>query len=196
MNESTIHINESTIHIDQVSTPAGGTIGMTHCPGRKGIDGDGHHWNRQLDRDLHAIKAWGAMAIITLLQRREFEKLGVADIDQAVTAQGMRWYHLPIADMAAPAAEFEQAFASIGAEIIQCLDGGAESGRLVLHCAAGLGRTGTVAASLLIHYGLTPQLAITTVRDARPGAIETPAQERFVREAGILKYTTASHRRR
>jgi ADP-ribosylglycohydrolase len=42
-------------------------------------------------------------------------------------------------------------------------------------------RTGTVAGRLLVEFGDQPESAIKKVRDARPGAIETAAQERYVR---------------
>jgi len=177
---------ESSLQIDQVKTPNGGVIGMCHCPGRRGVDGDGHVWDRQLDHDLQVIKSWGSDAVITLLQRHEFEKLGVENLDRAVLATPMRWYHLPVADMSAPADEFHRAFKTVGAEILSYL--GVESektGKIVVHCAAGLGRTGTVAASLLILCGMLPQPAIAAVRRARPGAIETSIQEKFVRDAII-----------
>jgi protein-tyrosine phosphatase len=51
-----------------------------------------------------------------------------------------------------------------------------------VHCAAGLGRTGTVLAGYLIVNGVPLDAAITRIRQARPGAIETFAQVRFLRE--------------
>jgi protein-tyrosine phosphatase len=56
-----------------------------------------------------------------------------------------------------------------------------EGGRIVLHCRGGLGRTGLVAARLLIEFGMAPQEAIRRVRAARPGAIQTREQEDYVR---------------
>ena len=51
---------------------------------------------------------------------------------------------------------------------------------MAVHCAAGLGRTGTLAAQLLVLQGVAPDEAILRVRQARPGTIETPAQEQAV----------------
>ncbi len=42
-------------------------------------------------------------------------------------------------------------------------------------------KTGTIAARLLIEFGLDPQGAIQSIRKARPGAIENSVQERYVR---------------
>lgn len=51
----------------------------------------------------------------------------------------------------------------------------------------GLGRTGTIAAMLLVEFGSKPGDAITAVRAARAGAIETVEQENFVRSRKPLE---------
>jgi ADP-ribosyl-[dinitrogen reductase] hydrolase len=56
----------------------------------------------------------------------------------------------------------------------------ADGGRVLVHCRGGLGRAGTVAACLLVELGVAPQDAIRRVRAARPNAIETAAQERYI----------------
>jgi ADP-ribosyl-[dinitrogen reductase] hydrolase len=51
---------------------------------------------------------------------------------------------------------------------------------IVIHCKGGLGRTGTIAARLLIEFGADATNAIQSVRKARPGAIENNLQEYYV----------------
>jgi len=54
---------------------------------------------------------------------------------------------------------------------------------VAMHCFGGNGRTGTVAACLLVETGkLDGPEAIKAVRKKRPAAIETAEQERFVSE--------------
>lgn len=56
--------------------------------------------------------------------------------------------------------------------------------RVVVHCKGGLGRAGTVASMLLLdtHTVATADEAMLHVRAVRQGAIETSAQEKFLRE--------------
>ena len=55
------------------------------------------------------------------------------------------------------------------------------SGRKVLiHCRGGLGRSGMIAVRLLVEMGEKPADAIKQVRAARPGAIESSDQEKYV----------------
>jgi protein-tyrosine phosphatase len=54
-------------------------------------------------------------------------------------------------------------------------------GLIVVHCRGGLGRTGTVAARLLMERGVMVEGAIRRVRAARLGAIETTEQEDYLR---------------
>ena len=64
-------------------------------------------------------------------------------------------------------------------EVKKRLDAGEN---ILVHCRGGLGRAGMIAARLLVETGgVEPEVAIERVRAVRPGAIETGAQERWVR---------------
>lgn len=89
----------------------------------------------------------------------------------------MRWIHAPIVDVSVPGRDFEQQWSDVRGAIRMCLSGG---GKVVVHCRGGLGRTGLVAARLLVEEGCDAREAIKRVRQARPGAIETQTQEAYV----------------
>ena len=161
------------------STPVrNGLLGLTFCPGKHGDSLNGAPWARDLDADLRALRDWGAGLILTLIEPHEFGLLRVQDLGARVAAQGMSWAHLPIRDVDVPAAPFLSGWPAVRANLLSRLDAGE---RVIVHCRGGLGRAGLVAALLLMERGLEAEAAIRTVRAARPGAIETAAQERYVR---------------
>ncbi len=167
------------LHIAEV--PAGaGLVGLTICPGKRGDSAFGASWERDLDADVRVIREWGAAAVVTLIEDHEFEMLGVERLSTAVNDAGMEWHHLPIRDVQVPDARFEASWASTGVRLGNRLRSGE---RVLVHCRGGLGRTGMVAARLLVEFaGATPRQALDDVRAVRHGAVETPAQEAWVLE--------------
>jgi len=163
--------------IDNVSAPGGGRIGLVHCPGLEGVHPVADA-ACTLDADLQVLVSWGAEALVTLMQPYELTLLGLGDLGERATRLGMEWSHLPIVDGAAPGLAFETSWEHVGPALHRRLD---TDGRIVLHCRAGIGRTGTVAARMLIERGMRPSKAIMQVRRARPGAIESPEQAAWVR---------------
>lgn len=159
--------------IDNVRPAGGGRIGLVACPGI----GGGAGGNARLDVDIAAIRAWGATALVTLVEPFELTLLGVPGMGERARAHGLEWWHLPVIDGAAPGSRFESAWADAGRALHARLDAGE---RIVLHCHAGMGRTGAVAARLLVERGMAPEQAVLTVRRARPGAIESDEQVRWV----------------
>jgi protein-tyrosine phosphatase len=175
-----VHIRSSITHplqIAELATPKGGRIGVTFCPGKCGPSLFGHMWKRDLDADLDLIERWGARVVLTLVEPFELEALQVAHLGNKVRSRGMRWLHLPIVDVSVPSAAFERQWREELPELLATLEQGS---RVLVHCKGGLGRAGMVAAFLLIELGERPEAAIRKVRDVRRGAIETPAQERYV----------------
>ncbi len=157
-----------------------GAIGMTLCPGRveaRGLPGD---WRRDLETDLGVIRDWGACALVTLMEAHELKDCQVADLPKRAAA-GLTHFWLPIPDGGVPDVVWEQRWEQAGADLRALLAGG---GKVAIHCLGGLGRTGTISARLLVEFGMGAEQAMAAVREARPGAIETAAQEDYVRRQG------------
>ncbi len=91
---------------------------------------------------------------------------------------GIESLHFPVEDMTIP--EVSQV-----REIILAID--AHDGPVMVHCTAGLGRTGTVLALYLTEHGMEPVMAIALVREKRSGAIQTIPQEMMVMEWERIK---------
>lgn len=85
----------------------------------------------------------------------------------------VNYLHVPILDMGIPTKEQVR-------QVIRAIDD--FGGPVMLHCAAGLGRTGTMIALYLAEKGHTGESAIGIVRTKRPGSVQTSQQERIVME--------------
>lgn len=120
------------------------------------------------DDDLPQIVRAGIGSIVNLL---DFPS------DPSIyTSAGIGYHYMPIKDGDAPSLEQFKGF-------LRFVHQERELGRTIaVHCAAGLGRTGTVLAGYLIAAGSTVESAITSIRAARHGAIETPQQIHFLHE--------------
>lgn len=164
--------------IDHVRAPGGGRIGLVRCPGTACPAVTVRPAAPDTDADLRELQAWRTQGLVTLLEPFELTLLGVEDLGEHVRARGMEWWHLPITDGAAPGRDFEDHWQGAAERLHAILDG---DGRIVLHCRAGIGRSGSIAARLLVERGTDPAAALEAVRRARYGAVETGEQERWVR---------------
>jgi ADP-ribosyl-[dinitrogen reductase] hydrolase len=170
------------LRVDFLPVRGGGRLGMTLCPGKKKEKAVSGVWDRNLLADLEALKEWGAAVLVSLMEDHEFESLSVRDLGERAEALGMEWHHLPIHDVDVPDSRFESRWVYSGSRLRRHLERG---GDVVLHCDGGLGRTGTIAARLLVELGAKPEDAIREVRVARAGTIETASQEKYVRECDL-----------
>jgi len=106
-------------------------------------------------------------------------------IGEAIIDRGLEWIHLPIKDMNGPDISFDNSWIKVIQNIVDRIRQGEH---ILVHCKGGLGRSGTIAALLLIELGIPNDKAIIQVRQARPGAIDIADQEKY-----ILQYSPLSN---
>lgn len=168
----------SPLRIDAITLNFGeAAIGMTICPGKQGPSGNGGPWARDLGVDIEVIRAWGGIILLTVMEPSELESYHVTNLGDVAAAAGIRWIHIPITDGHPPDERFDVIWPTVSRHMVDTLRGG---NKVVINCLGGLGRTGMIACLLLIELGEASQTALERVRLARPGTVETAAQEAYV----------------
>ena len=111
--------------------------------------------------------------VVSLLEINEARTLGLDAEREQARALGMQFVSFPIPDMGIPTSVEE--FASLSKMLLKQIDAGAN---LLVHCHAGIGRSGLLAAGILLHCNLNPQQAFAHVSKMRGVRVpETPEQE-------------------
>jgi protein-tyrosine phosphatase len=160
-----------------------GAIGVMSAPGRE----------RELAADLDELaEKHGCVVLVSLVSEHELELLRIADLPERAAERGIRVIRFPIGDFSTP--DSIEEVMSLTAEIVRVARRG---GMVAIHCWAGLGRTGLVAACCLVARGLSSNDAVAAVRRCRPRAIENSDQEEFVDQfAAVLAAAESRERSR
>lgn len=157
---------DRTLRVDWVD----GALGMTICPGRRDR-------GRDLDTDLDTLAASGVRRLLCLLGEEELRSVGVTGLVEAAADRGITVLQEPVRDQGVPGVLDTRRM------VLWIEEGVARGEKVVAHCMGGLGRTGTIAACVLIDRGATPEEALLQVRAARgPRTVENRVQERFLTE--------------
>lgn len=152
---------------------ANGCLGLTLAPGKCCASAIGADWRRDMTADVAAIRRWGADMVVSLTTAPEMRMMGIADLGAALERQGIDWLPLGFADCHAPDADWWTRWRLHAARIHALLERG---GRVVIHCRAGLERTATVAALILVERGAALPEALDRIATVRTGAAPLPGQ--------------------
>ncbi|NCV21211.1 MAG: protein phosphatase [Chloroflexi bacterium] len=153
-----------------------GDIGLTIAPGKQDV---ANGWLRDMGMDMTRLRTvFRTDCLVSLLDASEFAALGISELDTFAVANGIRPVLFPIPDMHPPHERDRDAFIAL----IEGIISGASAGQnVVIHCRAGIGRSGLVAASVLVARGLSAPHAIEVVREVRsPRSVETSEQRAWV----------------
>ncbi|MBA3825538.1 MAG: tyrosine-protein phosphatase [Ktedonobacterales bacterium] len=110
---------------------------------------------------LDHLAATGCTRVVTLLSARE----GAEALGQAIQQQGVAWTWLPLANASTPQGDAATRLITALPALSAALDRGEA---IVIHCAAGIHRTGMVAYALLRWRGLAEADARATLARLRP----------------------------
>lgn len=153
-----------------------GAIGMLPLPGLVIARRGERFVDAALQEEvLDALATRQTALLVVLLEDGECDPDEIEDLGHAAKERSIALLAAPIPDFSVPDQRLDWP------ALIERLAGELSQGRRIAFCClAGYGRSGMMAARLLIAKGSTPEGAITAVRTARPGAIESEEQVAYL----------------
>ncbi|MCL1137840.1 tyrosine-protein phosphatase [Shewanella pneumatophori] len=141
----------------------GAKLIFTPCPGTK---------DASLTEAVTSLKQAGASAVISTVTAEEMIKLNVPTLGSEIQIQELAWFALPIEDDCAPAADFDVAFTNAKKQILSLI---ADKNTVAIHCRGGSGRTGLVAAIIMLELGQPWPEIKSRIQALRPKALVVQA---------------------
>jgi len=123
-----------------------------------------------IDEEFRGLAAAGIRRVVSLLEPREAHELGLADEELLCAMHGLEFVSFPLPDRGLP--HSVQAFATFTKNLYHQLAGGLST---VVHCRAGIGRSGLLAAGVLLHAAFEPEEAFAHISKCR--GVEVPDTE-------------------
>lgn len=160
--------------IVELPTPASGRIGLASMPGML----EGRYRPDRLNRDLDALRDWGAAAVLSLMEPSEVEGLAVEQLSYGLRDRGIGFLHVPLPPDEMPDGRLDHEWERLRDRLASAL---AHGQRLVVQCLDGRGRSGIATARLLIDTGCDAEEALDALREACPGALSEDEQVASVR---------------
>jgi protein-tyrosine phosphatase len=128
------------------------------------------------------IARLGIQQMVSLLESNESRNLGLNAEREQVKAHGMGFISFPIPDMGLPSSVED--YALLSKKLFNQVNAGVNT---LIHCHAGIGRSGLLVAGILLHCDMDPQQAFAYASRMRGVRVpETPAQEQWL----IANYET------
>jgi protein-tyrosine phosphatase len=128
--------------------------------------------------EITGYQRLGVQTVVSLLESSEAKELDLVNEESLCRAASLQFLSFPIADRSVPnnSVEFAKFVESIAFRL--------RSGDSVaIHCRAGIGRSGLLAACVLGTFGVAPDSAFTMLGRARGVAVpDTDAQAAWVRD--------------
>ena len=129
-----------------------------------------------LEDEILGWKRAGVDTVLSLLTPVEEQDLGLDEESRSVREQGLDFTSFPIPDRQVPTSE-QQVKTTLD-KLNRRLSAGHTA---LVHCRQGVGRTGLIAACLLVKNGMSPGAAVETISAARGVKVpETDEQREWI----------------
>jgi protein-tyrosine phosphatase len=131
-----------------------------------------------LEDEISGWRTAGVDVVLSLLTPQENKELELGTEADLAQAGGLRFLSLPVEDRGVPSS-WDDAFRAVE-KVGEMLRQGRN---VAVHCRQGIGRSGMIAAAVLVKHGKTPDDALKLISDVRGVPVpETPEQREWVRK--------------
>lgn len=129
--------------------------------------------------------------VVSLLTNDEIVDLGLTEEAKICETHGIQFHSFPIVDCGVPSSR------KTALAFLRQIEGALVDGKCIgVHCRQGIGRSGLIAACLLILAGADPDKALQRVSAARGCPVpETPEQMQWIATFAKEGETPVSHER-
>ncbi|MBP6782382.1 MAG: dual specificity protein phosphatase family protein [Verrucomicrobiales bacterium] len=137
-----------------------------------------------IEEEFANISAFGIHQVVSLMELDEAADVDLQDESQLCQANGMRFVSYPICDRGLPSSLND--FARFTYELFREIEAGTNT---VVHCLAGIGRSGIVSGAVLVHSGMDAEEAFAQISQARGLRVPDTEQQRdwLVRHQSAIK---------
>jgi protein-tyrosine phosphatase len=131
-----------------------------------------------LESEVRSLADDGVDALVSLLTPDEARGLGLEREGEVCRQHRIDFQSFPIVDRSVPASrsDVQKLALAIRGRLLRGQD-------VVVHCRAGVGRSGVIAACTLVAGGLTPELALAKIAAGRGCEVPDTAEQRAWIEA-------------
>lgn len=126
-----------------------------------------------IDYEFVGIAKYGIHQVVSLLEKSESFDLGLQDEKALCEQNAMGFLSFPIEDHDFPVSITQ--YKKLIRNLYHDIAGGKNT---VIHCRAGIGRTGIVAAGILFHCGFEPKQALQLISNKRGVQVPDTDQQR------------------
>ncbi|ELR21186.1 dual specificity protein phosphatase [Acanthamoeba castellanii str. Neff] len=166
------------LKVDYVADlPTQGKLGMTFAPGKfQENTPTGNVWHRDVATDVRVLReTHGTDVLVSLLEDFEYSHMQIEHLFATCREHGIEVIHYPIVDGETPVS-LEDTHA-----VVSKMQAHLEAGRnVVVHCKAGLGRTGLITGCCLKALGVSGEEALERVQLARNGTCYQTNQQHYL----------------
>lgn len=129
-----------------------------------------------IEDEFIGLKKLGVDTVVSLLEREEEYEVGLTSEKSLCQQHGLQFVSFPIPDRGLPNTSSALKLANeLHSKIIN-------GNHVVIHCRAGIGRTGIIAGAVLVKVGLSATDALSIISNARGVQVpDTEEQENWLK---------------